>query len=159
MKRSILFFGFLSAILFATTASAASFHCSDYRGDRVDFRSSPEVTKIAIAGYSFGGNPVIWENDGLGAEWDSLMKQYAYYYECGRHVVGNTLRDNGHNYESWNQVSLADCWAASKLVISEGVSKEDIEALQTQLNEMEREQWARFPGPVRVLDLVKDCRI
>ncbi len=159
MKRSILFIGFLSAILFATTASAASFHCSDYRGDLVDFRSSPEVTKIAIAGYSFGGNPVIWENSSLGSEWDSLMKQYAYYYECGRHVLGNTLTDNGSNYETWNQVNHADCWATSKLVISEGVSKDDINALQTQINEMAREQWSRFPGQVRKLNLLKDCRI
>ena len=160
MKRTILFFAFAVSLLLTGSATASPFHCSDYRGDIVDFKNHGSATKIAFAGFKFNGAPVIWSNEALGSDWDPMLKQYAYYYECARHVLGTTLNQTGNNFDATDSVTRADCWAASKLVISDGVALAKIEELQNQINTMSRSQWASFPGPVRRVHLAKeDCRL
>lgn len=159
MKRTILFFALTVSILWAGSATASPFHCSDYRGDIVDFKNHGSASKIAFAGFKFNGAPVIWDNEALGADWDPVLKQYAYYYECARHVLGTTLKQTGNNFEDSENVNRADCWAAAKLVISDGVTLATIENLENEINSMPRTQWASFPGPVRQVHFTKDCRL
>jgi hypothetical protein len=159
MKRTILFCALAVSIFWAGSATASPFHCSDYRGDIVDFKKTESATKIAFAGFQFNGAPVIWDNESLGSDWDPVLKQYAYYYECARHVLGTTLHQTGNNFEVSENVNKADCWAAGKLAISDGVAIAKIEALQDQINAMPRSQWTSFPGPVRHVNLTKDCRL
>ena len=70
-------------------------------------------TKVAEAGYSLDGTPVLQVNQRILPNWgaDPLLGKYGLNYACARLVIGHLIKPPGKVYERNRQVNNPDCWA------------------------------------------------
>lgn len=129
-------------------------YCRDYGFEKAVWKENSSEVKVIRASYLANGTPVLTVNPEALSSWqaDPLVEKYAFYYECARLTLGHLIRPAEDRYEAYEQVKSADCWAINKFYYYVSNELGVIAELQEKINNMPREQWMRFPGPVRVVD-------
>lgn len=117
-------------------------------------------TKVAEASYLLDGTPVLRVNQRILANWgvDPLLGKYALNYACARLVLGHVIKPRRDTYGTLKQVSNADCWAINRFYYDTRNDVSIVDEIQEKINNLSREQWVHFPGPVRVVDFKGSCR-
>jgi hypothetical protein len=96
--------------------------------------------------------PAIRYNPALLPGLTPLARQFFYAHECARHAVG----DAGKADLSLARVRQADCVALATLLASGLLTRDQVAALQSDLN-FTAIEWEALPGPPRGFDLAA-CR-
>ncbi len=161
MQRSLWIAVFLTAFSLPAWAqeSMDSMYCSDYHSAHVKMVSDSSARKISEASMTAGGNSVIRVNSGQLSDLSANARSFAVNFSCARLVLGHLVKGAENIYQHYDQVENADCWAVGKLFYSERINKEGISALEEEINQLNREQWSHFPGPVRVVSLNDACKL
>jgi len=102
---------------------------------------------------------VIRINSGQLSDLSGNARSFAVNFSCGSLVLGHLVKGAQDIYDHYDQVGNADCWAAAKLFYSGRIDKEGVVALEEEINQLTREQWSHFPGPVRVVSLNDVCKL
>tara|TARA_B100001123_G_C15106493_1_gene945690 strand:- start:408 stop:905 length:498 start_codon:yes stop_codon:yes gene_type:complete len=159
MKNFILAAIFLNlfSIQVEAQGSIDNLFCSDYHGIKVQIIPDSSARQIAEADISTFGMPRIWINPGKLKGLSPQTRAFAINHVCANHTLGHLLIGANNIYDHYDRVGNADCWAAAKLFYGGIVDKDGVDAIETEINELNREQWAHFPGPVRVVTLNKVC--
>lgn len=134
-------------------------YCSDYHGLRVKIVADSSARKISGSGILAGGNAVIRINARQLSGLSENARLFALNYSCARLTLGHLVKGAEDVYQHFDQVGNADCWAASKLFYSGRINLKGVEALEEEINGLNREQWSHFPGPVRVVSLKDSCSL
>lgn len=134
------------------------YSCLDHYSKQVPVVKS-RTGKSVEAAYTQSGLPVLRVNfSAMAAMKPSvLLQEYMYFYECGRHVLGHVVTTPQSEFEHFEQVNRADCWAANRLYYYEREDKTKVQRVQEIINTLSREQWVHFPGPVRRVNFKEDC--
>ncbi|MBC8288316.1 MAG: hypothetical protein H8E42_12645 [Nitrospinae bacterium] len=134
-------------------------YCSDYHSARVKIVSDSSARKLTEASMTASGRSVIRINLGQLNELSNNARSFAVNFSCGRLVLGHLVKGAEDIYDHYDQVGNADCWAAGKLFYSGRIDKNGVTALEEEINQLNREQWSHFPGPVRVVALNDTCEL
>ena len=139
--------------------SINNLYCSDYHSSRVKITADTSARKISDASINTVGNSVIKINPEQLGDLSANARLYAASYSCGTLVLGHLVKGSESIYHHFEQVGNADCWAAGKLFYEGLIDKQGVGALEEEINNMTREQWSHFPGPVRVVALNDTCEL
>jgi len=161
MKKTFLIVIFLAA--FSTPAGAQNsieeFYCSDYHSSRVQIISDASARQMVEAGISTLGAPQIRVNPAQLKDLSKNTRAFAINHVCANHTLGHLVRGVEDIYDHYDRVGNADCWAAAKLFYAGIVDKDGVDAIEEEINQLTREQWSHFPGPVRVVSLNDVCEL
>lgn len=129
-------------------------YCRDHGFKQVVWKEDSGNIKVIKASYLANGTPVLTVHPRVLSSWqaDPLVEKYAFYYECARLALGHLIKPTADRYEAYEQVKIAECWAINKFYYDTSYEVGVVTELQEKINNMPREQWMRFPGPVRVVD-------
>ncbi|MGP0565494.1 hypothetical protein [Nitrospina sp. P1_D6] len=136
------------------------YSCLDYFSRQVTVVKAKDRKAPAVeASYTFRGLPVLNVNfHALAAMKPStLMQEFMYYRECGRHVLGFVVNPATTAFQLRKQTGLADCWAVNRLYYYNGTDRATVMKVQEMLNALPRGHWQHFPGPMRMVDFPKNC--
>ena len=161
MRKILLIFIFLAAFINSAAAqnSFLNARCSDYHGSRIQIISDSSARQMAEAGISTLGTPQIHVNPAQLKNLSPNARAFALNHVCGNHTLGHLVNDAEDIYHHYERVGNADCWAAAKLFYAGLVDKEGVDAIEEEVNQLSREQWSHFPGPVRVVVLNDVCAL
>ncbi len=161
MKKLILTAIFLSLFPFSAGAqnSFENLYCSDYHGNRVQVIPDSSARQMAEAGISTFGVPQIRVNPTQLKELSPKTRAFAINHVCANLVLGHLVRSVDNIYDHYDRVGNADCWAAGKLFYGDIIDKDGVDAIEAEINQLNREQWSHFPGPVRVVTLNEACEL
>lgn len=134
-------------------------YCSDYHGSRVQIISDVSARQIAEAGISTLGTPQIRVNPAQLKDLSLNTRSFAINHVCANHTLGHLINGVEDIYHHYDRVGNADCWAAAKLFYAGIVDKDGVDAIEEEINQLTREQWSHFPGPVRVVSLNDVCAL
>ncbi|MBC8283412.1 MAG: hypothetical protein H8E32_06320 [Nitrospinae bacterium] len=134
-------------------------YCSDYHGTRVQIIPDASARQLAEAGISTLGVPHIRVNPAQLKDLSPNTRAFAVNHVCANLTLGHLVRGVDNIYDHFERVGNADCWAATKLFYGGIVDKDGVDAIEAEINEMNREQWSHFPGPVRVVTLNGACEL
>ena len=154
---ALLLVGF--SIPAAAQNSIENLYCSDYHGYRVQIIPDSSARLIAEADISTYGVPQIRINPMQLKELSPNARAFAVGYACSNLTLGHLVRSVDNIYDHYDRVGNADCSVAAKLFYSGQVNKEGIDAIEEEINQMSREQWSHFPGPIRVVTLNEVCEL
>ena len=127
--------------------------CSDYHNARVKIVSDSSVRKLSEANMTVGGKSVIRINSGQLNDLSGNVRSFAVNFSCASLVLGHLVKGAENIYDYYDQVGNADCWAVENFFFGGRIDKEGVVALEEEINQLNREQWSHFPGPVRVVVL------
>ena len=133
--------------------------CSDYHNARVKIVSASSARKLSEANMTVGGKSVIRINSGQLNDLSGNVRSFAVNFSCASLVLGHLVKGAENIYDYYDQVENADCWAVGKLFYGGCIDKEGVVALEEEINQLNREQWSHFPGPVRVVALNDICKL
>lgn len=114
---------------------------------------------MAEAAISTYGAPYIKVNPGQLKDLSPHAKAFAVNHVCANHTLGHLVKAVDNIYDHYDRVGNADCWAAAKLFYSGIINSEGVTTLEEEINQLNREQWSHFPGPVRVVTLNDACEL
>ena len=134
-------------------------YCSDYHSARVKIVSDSSARKLSEAGMTASGQSVIRVNSGQLKNLSKNARSYAVNFSCASLVLGHLVKGAEDIYDYYDQVGNADCWAVGKLFYNDQIDKNGITALEEEINQLNRENWSHFPGPVRVVSLNDTCEL
>ena len=134
-------------------------YCSDYHSTRVKVVSDSSARKISEASMTTSGRSVLRINSGQLKDLSKNARSYAVNFSCASLVLGHLVKGAEDIYDHFDQVGNADCWAVGKLFYSDQIDKNGVTALEEEINQLNREQWSHFPGPVRVVSLNDTCEL
>jgi hypothetical protein len=161
MKKLILtaliLIGFSTPV--AAQNSIENLYCSDYHGSRVQIITDSSARLIAEAGISNYGVPQIRINPMQLKDLSPNARVFAVGHVCANLTLGHLVKAVDNIYDHYDRVRNADCSVAAKLFYSGQVNKEGIDAIENEINQMSREQWSHFPGPIRVVTLNEVCEL
>ena len=100
-----------------------------------------------------GGKSVIRINSGQLNDLSGNVRSFAVNFSCASLVLGHLVKGAENIYDYYDQVGNADCWAVENFFFGGRIDKEGVVALEEEINQLNREQWSHFPGPVRVVVL------
>jgi len=126
--------------------------CSDYRNYQVFWIKNKTIDKIAAAGLTKDQVPIIRYNPEALVDLSPQTRKFALNFECANHLFGYTSEILNKFADLENRVGKADCWAISRMFYDDGLSSADVAAITKEINNLSKEQWARFPGPTRVIN-------
>jgi hypothetical protein len=161
MRRLIWTTIFITAFSLPAWAqeSIDSMYCSDYHSARVKLVSDSSARKLSDSRMTAGGNSVIRINASQLNDLSVNARLFAVSFSCASLTLGHLVKGAEDIYEHFSQVGNADCSAAAKLFYNGVIDKEGVAALEEEINQMNREQWSHFPGPVRVVSLNDTCEL
>ena len=161
MRRLIWTTVFLIAFSLPAWAQEAldNTYCSDHHGARVKIVSDSSARKLSEAGMTATGSSVIRINSGQLSNLSSNVRSFAVNFSCASLTLGHLVKGARDIYEHYDQVGNADCSAAAKLFYSGRLDLEGVVTLEEEINQLTREQWSHFPGPVRVVSLKDSCSL
>ena len=161
MHRSIWTAIFLTAFSLPAWAQESfdNMYCSDYHSARVKIVSDSSARKLSEAGMTTGGSSIIRINAGQISDLSANARSFAVNFSCASLTLGHLVKGAEDINDHYNQVGNADCWAAAKLFYNGRIDKEGVTALEEEINQLNREQWSHFPGPVRVVSLNDTCEL
>ena len=134
-------------------------YCSDYHSARVKIVSDSSARKLSEAGMTASGQSVIRINSRQLQDLSKNARSYAVNFSCASLVLGHLVKGAEDIYDYYDQVGNADCWAVGKLFYNDQIDKNGITALEEEINQLNREHWSHFPGPVRVVSLNDTCEL
>lgn len=134
-------------------------YCSDYHSSRVKIVSDSSARKLSDASMRANGGSVIRVNSGQLSGLSANARSFAVNHSCASLTLGHLVKGAEDVYEHFDQVGNADCWAVGKLFYNDRIDKNGITALEEEINQLNREQWSHFPGPVRVVSLNDVCKL
>jgi hypothetical protein len=134
-------------------------YCSDYHSAHVKMVSDSSARKISEAHITAWGNSVIRINSGRLSDLSANARSFAVNFSCASLTLGHLVKGAESIYQYFDQVQNADCWAAGKLFYEGNLGKAGIVALEEEINQLSREQWSHFPGPVRVVSFNDTCEL
>jgi len=134
-------------------------YCSDYHSARVKIVSDSSARKLSEASMATSGRSVIRVNSGQLKDLSKNARSYAINFSCASLVLGHLVKGAEGIYDYYDQVGNADCWAVGKLFYNDQIDKNGITALEEEINQLNREHWSHFPGPVRVVSLNDTCEL
>jgi hypothetical protein len=134
-------------------------YCSDFHSARVKVVSDSSARKFAEAGVTASGNSVIRINPSQLSDLSANARLFAVNHSCASLVLGHLVKGAEDIYQYYDQVENADCWAVGKLFYNDQIDKNGITALEEEINQLNREHWSHFPGPVRVITLNDVCKL
>jgi hypothetical protein len=142
----------LSVAQCCVAADVATFDsCADVTGRTIAAEIDYTQTKLVRTSLD-AGQPVIHYNPALLPGLTPSARQFFYAHECARHALG----DAGKADLSLTRVRQADCVALATLLASGLLTRDQVAALQGELNYSATE-WESLPGPPRGFDLAA-CR-
>ena len=161
MKKLILITLFLigSSISAFAQNSIENLYFSDYHGNRVQIIPDSSARLIAEADISTYGVPQIRINPMQLKGLSPNARVFAVGHVCANLTLGHLVKSVENIYDHFDRVGNADCSVAAKLFYSGQVNKEGIDAIEEEINKMNREQWSHFPGPIRVVTLNEVCEL
>ncbi len=161
MKKLILTSIFVLLFSFPVGAqeSFENLYCSDYHGTRVKIISNPSARQMAEADISADGLSHIRINPAQLKDLSPHSRAFAINHVCASLTLGHLVKGVDNIYDHYDRVGNADCWAAAHLFYSGVIDKEGVDAIEEEINQLSREQWTHFPGPVRVVTLNKVCEL
>ncbi len=161
MKKLILVVIFLASFSIPAGAqnSMENLYCSDYHGSRIQMISDTSARQLAEAGISPLGIPQIRVNPEQLKDLSPNTRAFAINHVCANHTLGHLVRGVEGIYNHYERVGNADCWAVVKLFYAGIVDKDGVNAIEEEINQLSREQWSHFPGPVRVVSLNDVCEL
>ena len=161
MQRLIWTAVLLTALSFPAWAQEPfdNMFCSDYHNARVKIVSDSSARKLSEANMTVGGKSVIRINSGQLNDLSGNVRSFAVNFSCASLVLGHLVKGAENIYDYYDQVENADCWAVGKLFYGGRIDKEGVVALEEEINQLNREQWSHFPGPVRVVALNDICKL
>ena len=139
--------------------SSENLYCSDFHSARVKIVSDSSARKFSEAVMTAGGHSMIRINADQLKDLSANARSFAANFSCASLVLGHLVKGAEDIYEHFSQVGNADCWAAGKLFYNGRVDKNGVMALEEEINQLNREQWSHFPGPVRVVSLNDTCKL
>lgn len=161
MKKLIMVTIFLT--VFSVPAGAQNsfenLYCSDYHGSRVQIILDASARLMAEAGISTFGTPQIHVNPAQLKDLSPNTRAFALNHVCANLTLGHLIRGVENIYDHYDRVGNADCWAAAKLFYAGVIDKAGVDAIEEEINQLTREQWTHFPGPVRVVTLNDACEL
>ncbi len=134
-------------------------YCSDYHSARVKIVSDSSARKLSETSMTTSGKSVIRINSGQLKDLSKNARSYAVNFSCASLVLGHLVKGAEGIYHYYDQVGNADCWAVGKLFYNDQIDKNGITALEEENNQLNREHWSHFPGPVRVISLNDTCEL
>lgn len=161
MKKWFLTVVFLVGSSISATAqnSIENLYCSDYHGNRAQIIPDSSARLIAEANISTYGVPQIRVNPMQLKDLSPNARAFAVGHVCANLTLGHLVKAVDNIYDHFDRVGNADCSAAAKLFYSGQVNKEGVDAIEKEINQMNREQWSHFPGPVRLVTLNEVCEL
>ena len=160
MKKIFLTVIFLAAFSIPATAQTIeNLYCSDYHGMRVQVIVDSSARQMAEAGIATLGTPQIRVNPAQLKDLSPNARAFAVNHVCANHTLGHLVKGADDVYHHYDRVGNADCWAAAKLFYAGVVDKDGVDAIEKEINQLNREQWSQFPGPVRVITLNEVCKL
>jgi hypothetical protein len=161
MKKLILTVLFLIGFSIPVAAQNAieNLYCSDYHGKRVQIIPDSSARLIAEAGISTYGVPQIRINPMQLKGLSPNARAFAVGHVCANLTLGHLVNAVENIYDHYDRVGNADCSVAAKLFYSGQINKEGVDAIEKEINQMSREQWSHFPGPIRVVTLNEVCEL
>ena len=78
---------------------------------------------------------------------------------CANLTLSHLARPVENIYHHYDRVGNADRSVAAKLIYSGQITKEGIDGIEEEMNQMSREQWSHFLGPIRVVTLNEACEL
>ena len=161
MKKLILTALFLVGFSIPAAAqnSFENLYCSDYHGYGVQIIPDSSARLIAEADISTYGVSQIRINPMQLKDLSPNARAFAIGHVCANHTLGHLVRPVENIYHHYDRVGNADCSVAAKLFYSGQITKEGIDAIEEEINQMSREQWSHFPGPVRFVTLNEVCEL
>ena len=139
--------------------SIENLYYSDYHGNRVQIIPDTSASLIAEAGISTYGVPQIRINPMQLKDLSPNAKGFAVGHIFTNLTQGHLVRAVDNIYDHYDRVGNADCSVEAKLFYSDEVNKKGIYAIEEEINQMSREQWFHFPGPIRVVTLNGVCEL
>ena len=158
-----LMFTAMLLVVFSVPAAAQdsieNLYCSDYHGTRVQIIPDASALQMAEADISTLGTPQIRVNAAQLKKLSPNTRAFAVNHVCENLTLGHLVRSVDNIYDHYDRVGNADCWAAGKLFYGGIVDKGGVDAIEAEINQLTREQWSHFPGPIRVVTLNEVCEL
>ncbi len=123
--------------------------CVDFYGRKVVEIEDYTINDVAIARNEYD-YPVIRFNPNVLSQLQHQTRTFFYYHECAHHVLAHTFSNANLAKER-----DADCWAVKTMNKEQGISTQDLWAIQTDISKLSGD-WTHLPGPARAVD-IENC--
>lgn len=130
----------------AADATTTFESCVDGRGQTIIAQADTTQSELVriIPG---SGKVALHYNPDLLPRLSQQARIFLYMHQCARHGIGDAGQEM-----ALARARLADCMAINAMIAGNAIKREDMSALQAEL-EFSDSEWAQLPGPARKFEL------